>query len=199
MKKIRMNLLYRVLVLAFTFSIFSEAILLPIYAIFVQNVGGDILDAGIAMGIFLLTQGLFTIFIHRFEWNARQRIQLLIGGWFIWVIGISLYLIVSSVWMLFLTQVLTAIGNAVADPIFDAELASHTDKDREELEWGFFEGGIDIVSGIAAILGAVVVSIYGFTVLIYLMIATATISFVVILWYVLRLRSGKQIITASDA
>lgn len=188
MRRIRVNLFYRILVLAFSLSVFSEGILLPVYAVFVQKVGGDILDAGLAMGIFLLTQGLFTILVHRYHWNYAQRIQLMAGGWLVWVIGISLYLAISSVWMLFLTQVLTAIGNAVADPIFDTELASHTDKSREEFEWGFFEGGNDIVSGIAAIVGGLVVSIYGFRTMIYLMIVTATLSFVIILWYVMRLR-----------
>jgi hypothetical protein len=36
--------------------------------------------------------------------------------------------------MLFITQVFIAMGNAIADPIFDKELADHTDKDNKLFE-----------------------------------------------------------------
>jgi hypothetical protein len=95
--------------------------------------------------------------------------------------------------MLFLSQVLTAIGNAIADPIFDQELADHTDKDLEEYEWGFFEGSKAFIDGIAAIIGAGVAAYFGFRSLIYAMIVTATLSFVLILVYISKLRGIKRI------
>jgi hypothetical protein len=49
--------------------------------------------------------------------------------------GIVLYLAVSSTRMLFVTQILVALGNAVADPIFDKELADHTDQNNKLFEW----------------------------------------------------------------
>lgn len=181
--KIKLNPLYKVLMGAFTLSIFSEGIILPIYAIFVQKVGGDLLDAGLAMGIFLISQGLFSILFHRLLWSHKKRMLFLVLGWLMWVIGIASYLIISSVWMLFVTQVLTALGNAIADPIFDQELASKTDKKIAEFEWGFFEGSRDIVSGLAAIVGAVIVSIWSFDALIYVMVLTASLSLSLIVLY----------------
>jgi len=186
------NFLYRLLVLSFTMSCFSEGVIVPIYAIFVQKVGGDILDAGFAMGIFLITEGIFTMLIHRLKWNPKQRINLLVGGWMIWVIGIGSYLLISNIWMLFLSQVLTAIGNAIADPVFDQELSDHTDKDMEEFEWGFFEGSKAFVDGAAAIIGATVAAYFGFRNLIYAMIVAATLSFVLILVYISKLRASKK-------
>jgi len=41
--------------------------------------------------------------------------------------------------MLFLTQILVAMGNAIADPIFDKELADHTDKNNKLFERGLWE------------------------------------------------------------
>ena len=183
------NILYKLLVSSFTISSFAEGIILPIYAIFVQKIGGDILDAGIAMGVFLITEGVFTMLVHRFKWTAKQRMYLMIFGWLIWLGGICTYLLISNIWMLFLSQVLTAIGNAVADPIFDQELATHTDKGMEQFEWGFFEGSKSLIDGAAAIIGAGVAYYFGFTVLIYVMIATATASFILILFYIKKLRS----------
>ncbi len=180
------NFFYRLLVSSYIISTFSEGIILPVYAIFVEKIGGDALSAGTAMGVFLITQGVFTIFVHKISWSKAQQLRLLVFGWFIWTIGIASYLIISNVWMLFVTQILTASGNAIADPIFEEELADHTDQRSEEFEWGFFEGSKDVVSGLAAIVGGVIVGLYNFSLLIYLMIFTASISFILSLYYYRR-------------
>lgn len=186
----RTNRLYKILVSAYVASVFSEGIILPIYAIFVQKIGGDILEASGAMATFLVVEGVFTILVHRLRWSHEHRFILLIGGWVIWLIGIISYLLISNVFMLFATQVFTALGNAIADPAFDRELARHTDKKMEEFEWGIFEGANSIMSGVAAILGGIIAATYGFTVLIYFMISTASISLITILLYIHRLHQN---------
>ena len=182
---------YRLLVSAYAVSTFSEGIIVPIYAILVQKIGGDILDAGLAMGIFLITQGLFTIIFHKLNWKPRSRNLIMISGWIVWLLGISFYLIIHNIWMLFLTQVLTALGNAMADPVFDEELADHTSKKQGEAQWATFEGGKDLMSGLAAILGGFVVATFGFFVLIMAMVITATLSLAIILFYVYHFKRKK--------
>ena len=184
----RTNRFYRVLVTAWAFSSFAEGVILPIYAVFVQHVGGDILAAGGAMSVFLITEGVFIIAVHRFHWSPRARIVLMIFGWAIWLSGIVCYLFISNILTLFIAQILAAIGNAVADPVFDEELAEHIDESLKEREWGVWEGRKALIDGIAAIVGAAVASAFGFRALIYLMILTATGSFALIMWYVSRMR-----------
>lgn len=187
-----MNVFYKFLITAFSLSIFSEGILLPIYAIFVQEVGGDILEASTAMAIFLITEGIITILIHRIKWNKKQQLFLLVLGWAIWTLGIISYLFVSSIAMLFVTQILTAIGNAIADPIFDTELSAHIDKNKKEFEWGFFEGLNSFIQGVAALLGGMIAYYFGFSWLIYTMIGAAGVSFFLIIFYLPLLRKNSQ-------
>lgn len=187
----KINPLYKLLIGSYWLSLFAEGIILPIYAVFVQNIGGDILDASWAMATFLVTQGIFTILVHRFSRTAKNRIAVMIIGWVIWVLGISLYLVISNVLMLFVTQILTALWNAIADPIFDAELAEHTDKNNKLFEWWLFEWMQDIVNGIAAIIGWLLAAIYGFQALIIMMIVTATISLFLILYYINKVKKYK--------
>ncbi len=182
------NILYKLLVVAFTASSFSEGVILPIYAVFVQKVGGSILDAGYAMAIFLITDGVFTVLIHRIKWKPKQRLFLMVFGWVIWLVGICTYLFISNILTLFLAQFLTAIGDAVADPVFDQELSNHMDTGIEESEWGFFEGGKSIIDGLAAVVGATIAAYFGFTALIYVMILTATFSLFLILIYIKKLK-----------
>lgn len=186
------NRLYRTLVISYAISTFAEGIIAPIYAIFVQKIGGDILEATGAVATFLVMSGVATIAIHRSRWSQRHRKTLMVAGWLIWVLGIGMYLVISDLLTLFAAQVLIALGNATANPAFDAELDDHTDSRIKSYEWGLFEALQDILSGVAAIAGGLVVTAFGFEALIYCMIIAATVSFLLILYYLRMQRSSKR-------
>ncbi|NTU66862.1 MAG: MFS transporter [Candidatus Moranbacteria bacterium] len=179
----KINRFYKILIISYAISTFAEGIIAPIYAIFVQKIGGDILEATGAVATFLIMSGAATIVIHRSRWSQKHRKTLMIVGWFVWVLGIGMYLIISDLPTLFAAQVLIALGNATANPAFDAELDDHTDAKIKSYEWGLFEALQDILSGIAAITGGLVATLFGFEALVYCMIAAATISFFLILYY----------------
>ena len=154
---------------------------MPIYAVFVQKIGGSILDASGAVATFFIVMGLAEIAIFRKKFSHRYRLHLMVGGWVIWLLGIATYLVIRSVPILFLAQILTALGNAIADPAFDAELAERTDQGIQEYEWGAFEASKDIFQGVAALVGGLVVFAFGFHVLVFCMVGSATVSFFLIL------------------
>ncbi len=190
--KNKINSIYKLLLSAYGASMFSEWVLLPIYAVFVQNIWGDILDASGAMAVFLISQWIFTIIIQRLKRTYRHHTAMMIVGRAIRLSGITLYLAVSSTQMLFLTQILVAMGNAIADPIFDKELAEHTDKNNKLFEWWLREWMQDIVNGIAAIIGWGIVVLLWFKSLIVFMIFTGTISLIMILMYVKKYKSKQK-------
>lgn len=189
----KINSLYRLLLSAYSVSMFSEWVLLPIYAVFVQKIWWDILDASWAMAVFLISQWIFTIIIQRMKRTYKHHITMMIVWWIIWLIGIALYLAVSSTRMLFITQILVAMGNAIADPIFDKELADHTDKNNKLFERGLREGMQDIISWLAAIIWWLIAVFLWFKMLIGFMILTGTISLIIILLYVKKYRAKQAI------
>lgn len=189
--KSKFNPLYKLLVSSYGISLFSEWVILPIYAIFVQKIGGDILDASWAMATFLVSQGIFTIIIQRLKWTKRHRILLMVIWRFIRLCGIALYFFVSTTRMLFITQICIALGNSIADPIFDEELADNTDKNNRLFERGLWEGMQDIVNGIAAILGWVIAAFLWFQRLILFMTLSGTISLIMILVYVKKYKANQ--------
>lgn len=184
------NLLNRILLLSYLISTFSEGIILPIYAVFVQKIGGDILDAGLALGIFLMFEGFFTFFVHKNRKSHNKEISMMFYGWLIWLIGILMYLIISNKWTLFSAQIFLALGNALADPIYDEEFASRSGKKEGEKRWSLFEGGNSFASGISALAGGAIASFFGINVLIYVMAATATISFLLIVFYIRKTKKS---------
>ena len=189
--KNKINSLYKLLLSAYSVSIFSEWVLLPIYAVFVQKIGWDILDASWAMAVFLISQWIFTIIIQRLKRTYKHHITMMIVGRAIRLMGIALYFIVSSTRMLFITQILVAMGNAIADPIFDKELSEHTDQNNKLFERGLREGMQDIINGIAAIVWGIIVVVLWFKALIVFMTLTGTISLIIILVYVKKYKSRQ--------
>lgn len=189
--KNEINPLYKLLLSAYGVSIFSEWVLLPIYAVFVQKIGWDVLDASWAMAVFLISQWIFTIIIQRLKWTYKHHTIMMIVWWFIWLMGIVLYLAVSSTRMLFITQILVAMWNAIADPIFDKELADNTDKNNKLFERGLWEGMQDITNWLAAIIWWLIATFLWFRWLIIFMILTWTISLVIILTYVKKYKSKE--------
>ena len=183
--------IYKRLILCYSLSCFAEWILLPIYAIFVQQIWWDILDASRAMAIFLVTSWIMTIVIHHLKRAISHKNILFVWWWFIWLVWISMYIIVDTTIMLFLTQVIIAIGNAMANPIFDEELEENTDTKNKLFKRGLYEGSQDIVNGIAALVGWLIVTFLWFKFMIILMIITATLSFLGIFYYHKVLRYHK--------
>jgi len=99
----------------------------------------------------------------------------MVWGWLLWVVGIMSYFAVSSTLTLFATQILVALGNAIADPAFDAELDDNIDTRLKSYEWGVFGATQDILNGVAAIIGGVIATVFGFKVLILCMVVAASI------------------------
>ena len=192
------NFLYRVLISSYAVSTFAEGIIMPIYAVFVQKIGGTILDTSGAIAVFLILNGVAIIVIHRSQWSQRHRTLLLIFGWLVWVIGIAAYFVISSVATLFMAQVLVALGNAIADPAFDAELDDHTDEKLKSYEWGLFGALQDILNGVAALTGGLIAGFFGFRALIFCMMVAATLSFMGILYYV-RARNRRPALPVTSS
>lgn len=163
---------------------FSAGLLGPIYAIFVERIGGDILAAGIAWAIYSIVLGVLVIIFGKIEDRLDWRKMLIIGR-FINILGIGGYFFVQNPIQLFLVQAFLGIAEAIKNPAWDALFSRNIDKGRETSEWATFEG-LDYISvGIAAVLGSFVAAVLGFKALFVLMLFSAIIAFLITL-FILR-------------
>lgn len=179
------NYLY-ILTFAYAFSTFAQGIFMPIYAFFVQKIGGGILETSWAIAVYSILAGAGTIAIHKTSWSPRYRMHFLWFGWLLWVLSIGVYfVIVQNILTLYISQILNALGDALSKPIWDAEFTKKIERDPAQA-WAFFEGTISIFGGIATLLGGFVATLYGFDVLLYCVMATAAISFLMIVYYLMR-------------
>lgn len=159
---------------------FGVALFGPLYAIFVQGIGGSILDASGAYTVYTLVMGILLIVSGKYEDKFRNKETLLVLGFIIITIGNAGYIFISQPLHLFIVQFILGIGGAISVPAWDAIFSTHLDKRREAYEWSVWEGFWRISYAFGALAGGFVATFFGFKVLLILMTIFSAVSTVLI-------------------
>ncbi len=165
----------KVLIIADAFADLSLAMIGPIYAIFVAQIGGDILDVGWAFFTFTFTSGVVLYLMGKWEDRIKHKEKLVIIGYAVLSVGAGLYLFVDSKLTLFITQTVLGFGLALVSPAFDALYSHFIKSNKEASEWGLWEAMGYIVSAFGALLGAYAVKFYGFKIFFIIMFAISLV------------------------
>lgn len=187
-----MHGILKILITSSIFYNFAAGMLGPIYAIFAQKIGGDILVASSAIAVYTAVVGVLILVFGRFE-DRLDKKKIFIIGRAVNVVGVAGYIFVSSPADLFFVQVILGIAIAMMNPTFEALYSRGLRKGHEAFEWSVWEGSINLVLAGAAVLGGVVATVFGFTTLFILMTCMAAAGFLVStfvteknIWYELR-------------
>ncbi len=151
-------------ILLFTNSLIlmAGAMLGPIYAIFVEGIGGSILDASIAGSIFALFAGITTLLSGKYSDVIKENELVVVFGYIIMAFGFLLYVFVDSIYLLFIAQALIGIGEAIYSPAFDALYSKHINKKQAGAQWRIWEAMYYFITAIGALLGGIFVVWFGF-------------------------------------
>lgn len=141
----------------------------PIYAVFVKEIGGDLLTAGSAYAAFAISAGILTYLISRWEDHVKHQEKLVVLGFSLSCLGFLGYLVIRNPIDLFIVQIIFGIGEAIGTPAYDGIYSRHLDKGKYVSEWGLWESVDYIVAGVAAAIGGLLASIYGFRFLFVIM------------------------------
>jgi MFS family permease len=147
----------------------AGAMLGPIYAIFVDEVGGDILDAGIAFGVFSIVAFFTTIFSGIYLDKKGKNSTMIIIGYLMLAIGFASYIFVKDMRGLLMVQVVIGIAEAIYAPAFDGLFTDYIDDGKQNMEWGLWEGMDYMTKAVGAMMGAVVAKYFGFDMLFVIM------------------------------
>lgn len=140
----------------------AGAMLGPIYALFVEQVGGDLLDASIAGGLFALSAGLVSLVFGRLSDEMRHSEWVMVLGYGLIGLGFLLYLFVDSVLFLFAVQVIIGFGEAIYSPAFDKLYSLHLVDGKGGTEWGAWESMNYFTAAFGALAGGLIVNRFGF-------------------------------------
>lgn len=168
----------RILLLSDALSILSVGFIGPIYALFVEKIGGNILEAGTSYAIFMVTAGVVVLLLAVVEDRVKTQKSFIIAGYGIGVIGTVGYLFVNSSITLFLVQALLGLAMALKGPAYDG-LFSRVDMKHVTLAWGEWEAMDYFTLGASAFFGSVIAQYFGFTALLWCMSGAAVLSFLI--------------------
>jgi hypothetical protein len=141
----------------------AESMLVPLYAPLAHQAGGSVIDAGIGLALFSITTGLFVTTVGLTEWFRKNIRTLLVVGFAVAGIADLCYLFVATRLELFLVQGLVGLALGILNPSWDT-IYSVTGGDPTR-KWSIWTGGVNLITGIAALLGTLLISHYTFKVI----------------------------------
>lgn len=169
MKKMILNKPLRVLLITNSLVLLAGGMIGPIYALFVEDIGGNLLDASFAGGIFALAAGITTFISGKYADHNKHKEKIVVFGYVVMGAGFMLYTLVNSIWMLFAVQVIIGFGEAIYLPAFDAVYSAHLDHHKEGQQWGAWESMYYFSTAIGAAVGGYIVVYSGFNMMFVLM------------------------------
>lgn len=163
----------RILVIASFFGYMTAGLFGPVYAIFVQKIGGDVLEAGVAYGIFSIVSGLFIFSVGRMKWFLQHLRPMVVVGYALFAVGSLAYLLVENSTELFFVQVLEGIAGGILEPAWDGIFSANLSEETATRFWSSWAGVRDFAMGIGAFAGGAIVASFSFSAL---FVAMATLS-----------------------
>lgn len=153
----------KILIFTDSLVLIAGAMIVPFYALFVENIGGDILDAGLAAGAFAIAAGISALVAGRLGDRVKHKEYIMAVAYLILALCFFLYSYVNSIWSLLLLQVVIGLVQAAYAPVFDALYGEHIGSKRTaSSRWSLWESSYYFAIAIGAIGGAVVVNLTGF-------------------------------------
>lgn len=178
-----LNKSLKILIATNTGIVFVIGLFAPFYAVFVQNLGGGVAFAGFSWAILSIVGGFLTLFFTRWELKMKEPELLIALGYLLRGVVFLSYAFMQSIPQLILTQVVWGVAFALGSPAFDATFSAHTTRKDSIGQWGEWEGIQNIVGGLAALIGGLLIQNLGFKMVFLIM---ACISFF-LAFYIWRL------------
>lgn len=147
----------------------AGAMIGPIYALFVEGIGGSLLDASLTGGVFAIAAGITTLIAGRYADKIKEDELIVVLGYSLMGVGFLLYMLVDSIWSLLAVQVLIGFAEAVYAPAFDVLYSQHVSKRKVGREWGAWEAMSYFTSAIGAVIGGLIVVNFGFNTIFVIM------------------------------
>lgn len=159
----------KMLLFASSLWYFGEGLFGPLFAVFSEKVGGDLLDITWAWSLYLFVTGLFYIIIGKLFNRTVWKSKLIVIGYALNTIFTFAFLLVDDTTSLMWVQAGLGLAEAISTPAWDATFSSELEDTNDTYIWGIANGQSFIVSGIAIAIGGLIANYISFEALFILM------------------------------
>lgn len=158
----RTNRALRVLITFNGLLLFGGMLFGPLYAVFVQRIGGIVL-IGVSSASYYLSASLFLWVVGKFGDKVKEKELMLGASYLIRAVGYLGFLFVDRPLFLILLQMFFGLAEALGTPTFGALFAKHVDGDMEIMEYSDWALVANLIMAIGALTGGYFVSSFGFS------------------------------------
>lgn len=144
---------------------FGEGMMGPLFSVFSEKVGGDILDITWAWSTYLVLTGFLYILVGKLLNKKSFKAEIVVAGYTLNAMLTFCYILVESPFQLFLVQAGLGIAEALCTPAWDSLYANSHHEELDTYAWGLSTGQSQIVTGIAFGIGGVVTHYLSFNAL----------------------------------
>jgi hypothetical protein len=155
---------------------FGEGMMGPLFAVFAEKVGGDILDITWAWSTYLVITGVLYIVVGRWLNGKNFKEKVMVAGYSLNALCTFGYLLVDSPIKLFIVQAGLGIAEAIGTPAWDALYANSQHEEMDAYAWGLSTGQSQIVTGLAFAVGGAITHFISFEALFITMGCTQILS-----------------------
>ena len=157
-----LNRATKILLIASSLWYFGEGLFGPLFAIYAEKIGGNLLDITWAWAIYLIATGLFYAIVGKLFTHSKFKKHLMVFGYGLNALLTFCYIFVHNTEELFILQIGLGIAEAVSTPIWDSLFASNLDDAENTFHWSLATGHTHFVSGIAIAIGGLIANYVSF-------------------------------------
>lgn len=154
--------------------VIASSLLGPLYAVYIEGIGGSIAVVSGTWSIMLLTTTLANFALIRYGDKVREHEYFLTAGFFLRAITWLGFIYAGSITSIIVLQIILGLGEAVGSTGFDAIMAEHLDKSNHIRDYAVWKTISSLLAAFATLIGGLVVTYYGFSPMFVFMAIVAT-------------------------
>jgi len=154
-------------VISQSWVLFGSGLVFPFYLIFIREVGAGFSEFGLAYGLFMLSSALVHHWVGRESDKFGRKVFLLVSAWGTAILFL-LFPMVTSIWEVYILQVLLGVLGAMQKTSEKAMIADFTDGHARGKKIGSYHFWVSIFSGFAVIAGGFLIDIFTVDLIFYI-------------------------------
>jgi len=168
-----MNNSLKLLLIINSVFVLAANMLGPLYAVYIEGLGGSITMVSGTWSVMLLSVTLANLALIKYGDRVKEHEHFLLSGFILRAIAWISFIYAHSIFHIILIQIIIGVGEAVGSTGFDAIFAEHLDRARHIRDYATWKMLSNLIAAFATMIGGLIVTQYGFNPMFYVMSAIA--------------------------
>lgn len=152
----------RTLMAASFCNVFGWALLSPLYAIYVEQLGGNPQVAALAWAFYTLLGGVLMVVLGWWESRISNKERIMVLGFVLQLAGVGLLFTASDIPTMIAGYGVYAVGTGFVVPVWNQAFTRVEIRSKATAEWGMLNGGNMLLISAAAAISSVIYGFAGF-------------------------------------